>query len=257
VGQTRYSSEGMFTTWLVFKEDAKQQRDTCGDEWEIVWKSNFDSDAKRKDQRCGDTASLRKTVTMGHVRIRETAINTRTGFKICNSYGLLPGLANTDRGEGPGHNTCFFYDHLSRTVRTPGTRTIKQLGKREGLEGAIADLGLTAHPVTTTAVSLLQAMVLDKIYALSRSCPRLPALEVDCLEDLLSEYGMMWLASPKFGELALEARRSFLKGEKCHREPIRLGNRVFKNPMLAMWNWDLGHRIPQRISWEGSSLAGD
>jgi hypothetical protein len=206
---------------LVFKEDAKQQRDTCGDEWEIVWKSNFDSDAKRKDQRRGDTASLRH------------------------------------RGEGPGHNTCFFYDHLSRTVRTPGTREIKQLGECEGLEGAIADLGLTAHPVTTTAVSLLQAMVLDKIYALSRSCPRLPALEVDCLEDLLSEYGMMWLASPKFGELALEARRSFLKGEKCHREPIRLGNRVFKNPMLAMWNWDLGHRIPQRISWEGSSLAGD
>ena len=77
---------------LVFKEDARQQRDTCGDEWEIVWKSNFDSDAKRKDQRRGDTASLRH------------------------------------RGEVPGHNTCFFYDHLSRTVRTPDTREIKQLG---------------------------------------------------------------------------------------------------------------------------------
>jgi hypothetical protein len=129
---------------------------------------------------------------MGHVRIRETAINTRTGFKI----------------------------------------------------------GQCAPPTRERSSSWGSAKA-------SSPSPRLPALEVDCLEDLLSEYGMMWLASPKFGELALEARRSVLKGEKCHREPIRLGNRVFKNPMLAMWNWDLRHRIPQRISWEGSSLAGD
>ena len=147
VGQTRYSSEGMFTTWLVFKEDAKQQRDTCGDEWEIVWKPNFDSDAKRKDQRRGDTASLRKAVTMGHVRIRETAINTRTGFKIGNSYGLLPGLANTDRGEVPGHNTCFFYALVKDSAHPRHARDQAVGGSAKASKGPsrIWDSGAPSH----------------------------------------------------------------------------------------------------------------
>ena len=143
---------------LVFNDYAKQQRDTCGDEWEIVWKTNYNSDAKRKALRRGKTASLRKAVAMGHVRIRGTAINTRTGFKIYSSYGLLPGLTNTDRAEGPGRNTCFFYDHPSKTVRTLDTREIKQLWECEGLEATIADLGLTAHPVTAYWQCIVHAL---------------------------------------------------------------------------------------------------
>ena len=236
---------------LHFHAFAEEEFEKNGEIWEIQWKTKFDTKEKRKAIRRGASIELGTSITMGHVHKQGAGLNTRTGFKICSGYGLLPAITSSSRAEGPAKNTCFVFDPLTRDVRTLSTLEVKRLWKCEGLEASIQDLGLTAHPTTTTAVALLQALVLDKIYSRSASCPRLPALCVDGIDDLLSDYGKEELWGTKFGARAIQARRQFLQGQRCFIEPVKLGNRVFKHPWLSLFVWDLrpchSNNPPERV----------
>jgi site-specific DNA-cytosine methylase len=215
------------------------QQLTAGVQWRIEWNEDFDTEEKRKALKRMDGTTRQESITIGYLRRAGRRKSTRTGFKICHAYGLMPGITSSVKAEGPGKQRCFFYIPGTGDVRTLSSKEIKKLWCTENLEASVQDLGLTAHPITTTAVALMQTLILDKIFTHKGTCPRLPAVVVNTIDDLLSDVGMEALWGSKFNESACQEHRRLTDGRSARLGPQRHGDRVYKHPLLTLFIWSL------------------
>lgn len=170
-----------------------ERRATSGDPWEIVWAEGYSTESARALITRKEGCEGMRPITLGYVKKKSwgPSFPTTTGFKIGHIYGLLHGITHnsmSEEAQGPGRNTCFYWDPLTQRTRTLSEKTIRRIWDVESWPDlSVKEMGRSAHPAGTQANLFWMALFLDKLYAQSSSIPPVPRIEFNSISDIFTE----------------------------------------------------------------------
>ena len=171
----------------------EERKKTHDETWTIVWAAAYKSEESRRSIRRLEGCTTLKPITLGYVVLQgdrsRPGIDTHTGFKIGHVFGHLHGLTSVTfddvRDQGPGGNSCFYFDPLEGRTRTLGALTIRRIWGLESWNAIqIKHMGKSAHPCTSHSSMLTVALYLDRYYAMTSSVPPTPRIAFDSIDDI-------------------------------------------------------------------------
>jgi site-specific DNA-cytosine methylase len=195
----------------------KEREKETGDEWIIEWLPKYRTLEDRLSIKRFEGCQLKKPITLGYVKRSGYDTLKFTGFKIGHVYGQLHGLTHASMHvdeQGPGKNSSFYFDPLTKRIATLGVKTIRRLWTLEDwADISVRNMGKSAHPATTQANLQVLALYLDKYFAAKASIPPMPRIAFESIEDIFLPKTMT-----KFSDW----RRSVISfANKCRANPLR------------------------------------